>query len=107
MLLPLIHCRFAGSTAPMTAALPVLLAAGVAIPGMNMVVCSLLPGFTLGIMGILTPYAAGPGASHNTCGIRLPARRRFLCLCVDVNDVLQSERQVAQAVGQEGGVNAQ
>jgi L-tartrate/succinate antiporter len=55
-----IHYMFASITAHVTAVLPVMLAAGVAIPGLDVRMFAMLLCFTLGIMGILTPYATGP-----------------------------------------------
>lgn len=74
----LIHYLFASITAHVTAALPVFLAAGAAIPGMNMVVYSMLLCFTLGIMGILTPYATGPSPVY--FGSNFVGRRDFWVL---------------------------
>ncbi|MCB0253396.1 MAG: anion permease [Anaerolineae bacterium] len=55
-----VHYFFASVTAQTTAVLPVFLAAGAAVPGVNITVFALLLCFTLGIMGIITPYATGP-----------------------------------------------
>ncbi len=55
-----IHYMFASITAHVTAVLPVTLAVGSAIPGMNMPQFAMMLCGTLGIMGILTPYATGP-----------------------------------------------
>jgi L-tartrate/succinate antiporter len=55
-----IHYMFASLTAHTTAVLPVILAAGAAIPGMPVRTFALLLCYSLGIMGILTPYATGP-----------------------------------------------
>lgn len=74
----LIHYLFASITAHVTAVLPVFLAAGAAIPGMNMVVYSMLLCFTLGIMGILTPYATGPSPVY--FGSNFIGRRDFWLL---------------------------
>jgi L-tartrate/succinate antiporter len=74
----LIHYLFASITAHVTAVLPVFLAAGAAIPGMNMVVYSMLLCFTLGIMGILTPYATGPSPVY--FGSNFIGRRDFWVL---------------------------
>ncbi len=52
-----IHYFFASVTAQTTAVLP---AAGAAVPGMNVPMFALLLCFSLGIMGIITPYATGP-----------------------------------------------
>lgn len=60
MLFFLIHYMFASVTAHVTAILPVFLAAGMAIPGLPVNIYALLLCFTLGIMGIITPYATGP-----------------------------------------------
>ncbi|MCB9138680.1 MAG: anion permease [Caldilineaceae bacterium] len=55
-----VHYLFASVTAHVTAVLPVFLAAGAAVPGINMMVFTLLLCFSLGIMGIITPYGTGP-----------------------------------------------
>ena len=55
-----IHYMFASITAHVTAVLPVVLAGGAMIPGMDVRMFALLLCYTLGIMGILTPYATGP-----------------------------------------------
>jgi len=54
------HYMFASITAHVTAMLPVMLAAGAAVPGIDVRLFALLLCYTLGIMGILTPYATGP-----------------------------------------------
>jgi L-tartrate/succinate antiporter len=56
-----VHYMFASLTAHTAALLPVILAAGAAVPGMPVKVFALLLCYSLGIMGILTPYATGPG----------------------------------------------
>ena len=56
----LIHYMFAGLTAHTTAVLPAVVAAGAAVPGIPLRDFGLLLVFTLGIMGVLTPYACGP-----------------------------------------------
>lgn len=63
-----VHYLFAGLTAHTTAVLPVVLAAGAAVPGMPVRTLALLLAFTLGIMGILTPYATGPAPVYYGCG---------------------------------------
>ncbi len=57
----LVHYLFASSTAHTTAVLPVVLAAGAAIPGMPVKAFALLLCFALGLMGVISPYATGPG----------------------------------------------
>jgi L-tartrate/succinate antiporter len=57
----LVHYLFASLTAHTTAVLPVVLAAGAAIPGMPVKAFALALCFSLGLMGVISPYAAGPG----------------------------------------------
>jgi L-tartrate/succinate antiporter len=54
------HYMFASITAHVTAMLPVMLAAGAAVPGVDPRMFAMLLCYTLGLMGILTPYATGP-----------------------------------------------
>ena len=63
-----VHYLFASLTAHTTAVLPVILAAGAAIPGMPVQVFALLLCYSLGIMGILTPYATGPSPVYYGSG---------------------------------------
>ena len=67
------HYLFASITAHATAMLPVTLAAGSSVPGMNRPQFALLLCLTLGIMGILTPYATGPSPVYYGSGY-LPSR---------------------------------
>jgi L-tartrate/succinate antiporter len=53
------HYLFASLTAHATAMLPVFLTAVVALPGLPVPLVSLLMSYSLGLMGILTPYATG------------------------------------------------
>lgn len=55
-----LHYLFASVTAHATALLPIFLATIKDIPGMNVLAVTLLLCYTLGLMGILTPYACGP-----------------------------------------------
>ena len=50
---------FASLTAHTTALYPVMLSAAVAIPGIPIAVVAFGLSYTLGLMGILTPYATG------------------------------------------------
>ena len=63
-----VHYLFASLTAHTTAVLPVVLAAGAAIPGMPVRTLALLLVFSIGIMGVLTPYATGPAPVYYGCG---------------------------------------
>jgi L-tartrate/succinate antiporter len=62
------HYLFASITAHVTALLPVMLAVGGTIPGINMPLFSVLLLMTLGIMGVLTPYATGPSPVYYGSG---------------------------------------
>ncbi|HEX7270677.1 MAG TPA: anion permease [Casimicrobiaceae bacterium] len=67
------HYLFASITAHVTAMLPVMLAVGASIPGMNMPEFALLLCLTLGVMGVLTPFATGPSPVYYGSGY-LPAK---------------------------------
>jgi L-tartrate/succinate antiporter len=67
------HYLFASITAHVTAMLPVMLAVGMGIPGIDIRSFALLLMFTLGIMGILTPYATGPSPVYYGSGY-VPAK---------------------------------
>jgi L-tartrate/succinate antiporter len=67
------HYLFASVTAHVTALLPVMLAVGTTIPGIDMPLFALLLCLTLGIMGILTPYATGPSPVYYGSGY-LPSK---------------------------------
>jgi L-tartrate/succinate antiporter len=62
------HYMFASITAHVTAMLPVLLAVGSTIPGMNMQHLALLLSLEFGIMGIITPYGTGPSPVYYGSG---------------------------------------
>ncbi len=55
-----VHYLFASSTAHTTAVLPVVLAAGAAVPGLPTLTFALLLCYSLGLMGVISPYATGP-----------------------------------------------
>ncbi|MBI4623613.1 MAG: anion permease [Verrucomicrobia bacterium] len=74
----LIHYMFASLTAHTTAVLPVILAAGVAVPDMPVRTFALLLAFSLGIMGVITPYATGPAPVYYGSGFF--TRREFWTL---------------------------
>ena len=67
------HYLFASVTAHVTAMLPVMLAVGMTIPGINMPEFALLLCLTLGIMGVLTPFATGPSPVYYGSGY-LPSK---------------------------------
>ncbi len=55
-----VHYLFASLSAHATAVLPVVLAAGAAVPGLPVARFALLLCHSLGLMGVLTPFATGP-----------------------------------------------
>jgi L-tartrate/succinate antiporter len=55
-----VHYLFASLTAHTAAVLPALLAAGVSVSGMPVRVFALLLVYSIGLMGVITPYATGP-----------------------------------------------
>ena len=63
-----IHYMFASLAAHTAAVLPVILASGMAIPGMPIKAFAMLLCFSLGIMGVITPYATGPGPVYYAGG---------------------------------------
>jgi len=64
----LVHYLFASLTAHVTALLPVFLTTAAAIPGVNMRTLALLLCLSLGLMGIITPYATGPSPIYYGSG---------------------------------------
>jgi L-tartrate/succinate antiporter len=64
----MLHYMFASLTAHATALLPVFVAAGASVPGMPVRVFAMLLVFSLGIMGVLTPYATGPAPVYFASG---------------------------------------
>jgi L-tartrate/succinate antiporter len=71
----LAHYAFASITAHTAAVAPVFLAAGASIEGLPLRTFVMLLGFSLGIMGVLTPYATGPAPLYYGCGFI--GRREF------------------------------
>jgi L-tartrate/succinate antiporter len=63
-----LHYMFASITAHVTALLPVMLTVGATVPGIPMREFTMLLLLTLGIMGILTPYATGPSPVYYGSG---------------------------------------
>jgi L-tartrate/succinate antiporter len=63
-----LHYLFASVTAHVTALLPVMLAVGMSIPGIDMNEFTLLLMLTLGIMGIITPFGTGPSPVYYGSG---------------------------------------
>ncbi len=68
------HYMFASLTAHTTAMMPMMLAAGLAIPGLS--AASLAMGLALctGLIGVLTPYATGAALPYYNCGYLTPAQ---------------------------------
>jgi L-tartrate/succinate antiporter len=63
-----VHYLFASLTAHTTAVLPVLLGVAMAIPGIPLLPFSMLLVYSLGVMGIISPYATGPAPIYYGCG---------------------------------------
>jgi len=74
----LIHYMFASLTAHTTAVLPALLSAGAVLPGMPVPVLASLLVYSIGLMGVITPYATGPAPVYFGSGF-IP-RRDFWAL---------------------------
>jgi anion transporter len=74
----LVHYLFASLTAHAAAVLPVVLAAGMAVPGLPVKVFALLLLYSLGLMGVLSPYATGPAPVYYGSGY--VSRRAFWAL---------------------------
>ena len=72
------HYMFASLTAHATALLPVFLAAGLSVPGVPRRTLALLLCYTIGLMGVLTPYATGPAPIYFGSGYI--SRREFWIL---------------------------
>lgn len=62
------HYLFASLTAHTATMMPVILAVAVGLPGLPMAELSMLLVLSIGIMGVLTPYATGPGVIIYGCG---------------------------------------
>ncbi len=62
------HYMFASLTAHTSALLPVMLAVGSGIPGVPAAKLALALALTTGIMGVITPYATGPGLVYYQSG---------------------------------------
>lgn len=59
-----IHYFFTSVTSQAAALLPVMLSIGMAIPGIPILPFSLLLLYSLGLMGVITPYATGPAPAY-------------------------------------------
>lgn len=67
------HYMFASLTAHTTAMMPMMLAAGMGIPGLSAPTLAMALALTTGIMGVITPYATGPGLAYYNSGYLPPA----------------------------------
>jgi len=74
----LVHYMFASLTAHAAAVLPVVLATGLAVPGLPAKPFALLLVYSLGLMGVLSPYATGPAPVYYASGFI--SRRAFWSL---------------------------
>jgi L-tartrate/succinate antiporter len=64
----LVHYFFASLSAHTTALMPVFLAAMMTLPGLPIRPVTMVIGYSLGLMGVLTPYATGPGPIYYGAG---------------------------------------
>ena len=55
-----VHYAFASLTAHTVVVFPALLAAGASFPGMPVKVFAMVLAYSIGLMGVITPYATGP-----------------------------------------------
>ena len=63
-----IHYFFSSITSHTAAVLPVVLAVGSAMPGISVPTLTLLCVYSLGIMGVISPYATGPAPIYFSSG---------------------------------------
>jgi len=63
-----IHYFFSSITSHTAAVLPVVLAVGSAMPGMSVPTLTMLCIYSLGIMGVISPYATGPAPIYFSSG---------------------------------------
>ncbi|HUB11132.1 MAG TPA: anion permease [Acetobacteraceae bacterium] len=68
------HYMFASLTAHTTAMMPMMLAAGLAIPGLSPMALAIGLAMTTGLMGVLTPYATGAALPYYNSGYLTPAQ---------------------------------
>jgi L-tartrate/succinate antiporter len=64
----LVHYLFASLTAHVVAVLPTVLATGLAFPGVPVRTLTLLLAYSIGLMGVISPYATGPAAVYYASG---------------------------------------
>ncbi|MGO9380456.1 MAG: DASS family sodium-coupled anion symporter [Dissulfurispiraceae bacterium] len=64
----IVHYMFASITAHVAALLPVFLAAAMVVPGMPIKLLAMMFCYSLGIMGIITPFATGPSPIYYGSG---------------------------------------
>jgi anion transporter len=63
-----VHYFFSSITSHAAAVLPVVLAVGSSIPGLSMQTLMLLCVYSLGLMGVISPYATGPAPMYYGSG---------------------------------------
>ncbi len=68
------HYMFASLTVHTTAMLPMMLAAGLAIPGLSAPALAMGLALCTGLIGVLTPYATGAALPYYNCGYLTPAQ---------------------------------
>jgi citrate:succinate antiporter/L-tartrate/succinate antiporter len=73
-----VHYAFASLTAHTIVVLPALIAAGASLPGMPVKVLALALSYSIGLMGVISPYATGPAPVYFGSGFI--ARKDFWML---------------------------
>jgi L-tartrate/succinate antiporter len=68
------HYMFASLTAHTTAMMPMMLAAGLAIPGLSAAKLAMGLALTTGLMAVLTPYATGAALPYYNSGYLTPVQ---------------------------------
>ena len=68
------HDMFASLTAHTTAMMPMMLAAGLAVPGLSASALAMGLALTTGLIGILAPYATGAALPYYNSGYLTPAQ---------------------------------
>jgi L-tartrate/succinate antiporter len=68
------HYMFASLTAHTTAMMPLMLGAAISIPGVPVATVSLALALTTGLMGVISPYATGPGLAYYNSGYIAPSQ---------------------------------
>ena len=98
-----VHYFFSSITSHAAAVLPVVLAVGTSIPGLSMPTLTLLCVYSLGLMGVISPYATGPAPMYYGIGyigegrlleVRPDLRRDLFCRAAADRDAVAAGDRV-------------